>query len=375
MIEIRGTGHIYRNPKPHLRARHAWHPTLVVIDENELIAAFDIGEAVESLDYRTYISRSDDGGQTWDAPVPMLPDNLIQYPTRRTTHIGRPRRMSDGELVAFVARFYRDDPEQGIWNPDTTGLVEMDLMVARSTDDGLTWGQPQHISPPLVGQPFEVCHTIVELADDRWLAPVSCLRCWDGAAPNGLKVIGLVSADQGVTWPTYVDILDDFANGVVHFEQSVVQLADERLLAVGWGFDERIGKTKAVNYAVSQDGKTFSTPPRPTGLNGETSKLLALPDGRVVCVYRGIDPPGLCGTIAHLDGEEWRHDEPQVLWQGDRLTRMFGEATATEELRSLKLGCPNLALLPDGDVLVAFWCHEDEVYNIRWVRLVVGGFL
>ena len=54
MIEIRGTGHIYRNPKPHLRARHAWHPTLVVIDHNELIAAFDIGEAVESLDYRTY---------------------------------------------------------------------------------------------------------------------------------------------------------------------------------------------------------------------------------------------------------------------------------------------------------------------------------
>ena len=105
--------------------------------------------------------------------------------------------MSDGELVAFIARFYRDDPEQGIWNPDTTGLVEMELMVARSTDNGSTWGQPQAISPPLTGQPFEVCHTIVELADGRWLAPVSCLRCWDGAAPNGLKVIGMVSHRSG----------------------------------------------------------------------------------------------------------------------------------------------------------------------------------
>ena len=372
MIEICGTGHIYRNPTPHLRARHAWHPTLVVIDQNELIAAFDIGEAVESLDYRTYINRSHDGGQTWDAPVSIFPDNLIQHPTRRTTHIARPRRMANGELVAFTARFYRDNPEQGIWNPDTTGLVEMDLMVTRSTDDGRTWRQPQHIDPPLIGQPFEVCHTIVELANGQWLAPVSCLRCWDGEAPNGLKVIGLISADQGATWQRYMDILDDFANGVVHFEQSVVQLADGCLLAVGWGFDERSGKTKAVNYAVSNDGKTFSTPPRPTGLSGETSKLLALPDGRVVCVYRGIDPPGLCGTIVRLDGEGWRHDEPQILWQGDRLTRMFGEATATEELRSLKLGCPNLALLPDGDVLVAFWCHEDEVYNIRWIRLAVS---
>ena len=372
MIEIRGTDHIYRNPKPHLRARHAWHPTLVVIDQNRLIAAFDIGEAVESLDYRTYISRSHDSGQTWDAPVPIFPDNLIQHPTRRTTHIARPRRMSDGTLVAFIGRFYRDDPDQGIWNPDTTGLVEMDLMVARSPDDGRTWEQPHHIAPPLVGQPFEVCHNIVELTNGQWLAPVSCLRRWTGEVPNGLKVIAMVSADQGQTWHTYMDILDDFTNGIVHFEQSVVQLADGRLLAVGWGFDERSGKTKAVNYAISNDCKTFSTPPRPTGLNGETSKLLALPDGRAVCVYRGIDPPGLCGTIVRLEGDEWRHEEPQVLWQGDRLTKMFGEATATEELRSLKLGCPNLALLPDGDVLVAFWCHEDELYNIRWIRLGVS---
>ncbi len=372
MIEIRGTGHIYRNPQPHLRARHAWHPTLVVISRNELIAAFDIGEAVESLDYRTYISRSYDGGQTWDAPSPMFLDYFLRHPTRRTTHIARPRLMSDGKLVALTALFYRDNPEQGIWNPDTMGLVEMNLMLAQSPDDGWTWQQLQYIAPPLVGQPFEVCHTIVELANGQWLAPLSCLRCWDGGAPNGLKAIAMVSADQGRTWPTYIDILDDSANGIVHFEQSVVQLADERLLAVGWAFDERSGKTKAVNYAVSHDGKAFSTPPRPTGLSGETSKLLALPDGRVVCVYRGIDPPGLCGTIVHLDGEGWQHDEPQVLWQGDRLTRMFGEATATEELRSLKLGCPNLALLPNGEVLVAFWCYEDEVYNIRWIRLAVS---
>ncbi|MCE2395208.1 exo-alpha-sialidase [Candidatus Poribacteria bacterium] len=230
MIEIRGTGHIYRNPKPHLRARHAWHPTLVVIDQNELIAAFDIGEAVESLDYRTYINHSHDGGETWDAPVPMFPDNLIQHPTRRTTHIGRPRRMSDGELVAFIARFYRDDTEQGIWNPDTTGVAEMDLMVARSTDDGSTWRQLQYISPPLVGQPFEVCHTLVELADGRWLAPVSCLRCWDGSAPNGLKVIGMVSADQGVTWPTYIDISSILSSRLYSWQMNACSLLAGHLM-------------------------------------------------------------------------------------------------------------------------------------------------
>jgi hypothetical protein len=32
MIEVVETGLVYRNPKPYLRAIHAWHPTLVLLD-------------------------------------------------------------------------------------------------------------------------------------------------------------------------------------------------------------------------------------------------------------------------------------------------------------------------------------------------------
>ena len=107
----------------------------------------------------------------------MFPDKLIQHPTRRTTHIGRPKRMSDGQLVAFIARFYRDDPEQGIWNPDTTGVAEMDLMVARSTDDGSTWGEPHaHLTTSGRANPLKSVITIVELVQmvDGWLRCHAC---------------------------------------------------------------------------------------------------------------------------------------------------------------------------------------------------------
>ncbi len=59
-------------------------------------------------------------------------------------------------------------------------------------------------------------------------------------------------------------------------------------------------------------------------------------------------------------------------WQGSELTRMFGERPPGQELRDLKLGSPHMVILPNGEVLAAFWCCEEEVFNIRWLRLAIG---
>ena len=40
MIEVLDTGVVYRNPKPHLRADHTWHPSFVRLDSGELVVAF-----------------------------------------------------------------------------------------------------------------------------------------------------------------------------------------------------------------------------------------------------------------------------------------------------------------------------------------------
>ena len=72
MIEIQGTGIVYENPKPNLRSQHAFHPTIVDFGAGELLCAYDLGEAVESLDYCTYVSRSLDGGKTWRFEGPVI---------------------------------------------------------------------------------------------------------------------------------------------------------------------------------------------------------------------------------------------------------------------------------------------------------------
>lgn len=365
MISIVDHGVVYRNPKPHLRAIHAWHPSLALLDDGGLLAGFDLGQAVEALDYRTYISRSRDQGKTWDAPRPLFADPV----PRRSTHSVRLGRVKDGSIVGFGGRYYRDDAEEGVVNRANLGYVPMDLILLRSRD-GRNWEGPATIEPPLVGPGFEICHRVIELADGRWLAPTATWKGWNGAAPNGMKAIALVSRDRGKTWPEWLTIIDQYDRGVISWEQGLTELTDGRLLAVVWCFDEKSGKSLPNRFALSRDGQVFSTP-RENGLQGETAKLHTLADGRVLCLYRRLDKPGLWANLVRIDADNWINLAELAVWQGPA-SGMKGERTASDELSALKFGFPSMVELPDGSVMAVFWCVEDGIHVIRWARLAVS---
>jgi sialidase-1 len=366
MISCRETGLVYRNPKPHLQAVHAWHPSLVRLDDGELVASFDLGQGVESLDYRTYLARSGDDGRTWGPPAALLDETT----PRRSTHSIRISRTADGTLLGFGGRYYRDDPEEGLVNRSNLGYVPMDLIFLRSRDGGETWDGPTTIEPPLVGPSFEICHAILELADGTWLAPTSTWRGWDGHAPHGMKAVVLVSRDRGRSWPEYHTIMDGTDEDLVYWEQSIAPLPDGRLLAVAWVFAEQAGHSLPNRYALAADGLAFSAP-RENGLRGQTAKVLTLRDGRVLCLYRREDQPGLWAHLARIDGDEWVGLDELSLWKGAP-AGMSGRAAPGEELGALKFGYPSMVELPGGDVLAVFWCSEDGIYNIRWVRIDIG---
>jgi hypothetical protein len=59
------------------------------------------------------------------------------------------------------------------------------------------------------------------------------------------------------------------------------------------------------------------------------------------------------------------------MWEGAD-SKMEGQTNPSVEMAALKFGFPNLQLLPNGDILAAFWCCEDCIYNIRWLRISVS---
>ena len=129
MIELESTGLIYRNPKPYLRAANAMHPSLAALDDGTMLCAFDIGQGPESLDYATYLSRSDDGGTTWSTPRPLTPP--VSDP-RYANQVTRISRVGDGTLVGCGVRIYRDDPQEGFVSRDTFGYAPLDILLDAS---------------------------------------------------------------------------------------------------------------------------------------------------------------------------------------------------------------------------------------------------
>jgi sialidase-1 len=366
-LTLLSSGLIYRNPKPYLRSRQAFHPSLVGLDDSELVCSFDIGEGVESLDYRTHLSRSTDGGKTWTLEGPIFEDPIAAG----ATHSIRLSRLSDGSLVGFGARWHRLDAEQGIVSRETDGFAPMDLFLIRSTDSGRSWGEPQPLDPPVANPAFEVCHGVVELPDGAWLVPTATCKGWDGSLPAGEQAVLFRSEDQGESWPSHASTFRQ--SGVNYWEQSVVPLGGDRLLAVGWAHEFTTGRNLPTPYVLSDDGgKTFSSPLE-TGFLGQTCKALHLGDDRLLCVYRRSDRPGLWATLARLNGGAWCNINELPLWgAGLASSGMEGEAGTYDELSELHFGYPSLDRTSGNEVLVAFWCLEGWTCSIRWIRIGLG---
>jgi BNR repeat protein len=364
MIE---TGLIYRNPKPHLYSRQAAFPSLALLPSGEMLASFAIGSGFEAADQHTELAQSSDGCRTWQLAGAVF-NERTDRPTSANVRISR---MPDGELIAFGVRADRSRADEGLTNPETQGFVETELIMLRSSDDGHTWQGPAIVEPPLVGPSFELCSPVVPLRDGRWLWPTSTWKGWDGECPAGMKAIALVSHDRGQTWTEYVDVMDGTAEDVIYWEQKIVDMGDGRLLAVCWTHDLAEGADREVHYAISEDyGRSFG-PPRRTGLHGQTSTPIYLGDGRLVCIYRRTDRPGLWAAYARIDGGQWVSDAQLPLWGHDRAgaANIVGGENLSREFTTLKFGLPAGLPLPDGQIYVAFWCVEECIYNIRWFRI------
>lgn len=367
-IKCAGTGLIFRNPKPHVRSVHAYFPSVAVTANGELLAALVLGEAFESPNCRTNVARSTDNGETWQLEGPIYPGTT----DRLTSDASRITALPNGKVVAFMVRADRTDhPDEGLTNPENLGFVPTELMILRSRDDGRTWTEPQVFTPPLIGPSFELCSPITPLRDGRWLLPTATWHDWNGNCPNGLKMVAFVSYDRGETWPEYVDVMADPEQHVIYWESKIVEFSDGRLLAATWAYDRVAAQDHPNQYAISHDGGNTWSLPKSTGLLGQTLTPFLLDDGRILCVYRRMDKPGLWANLSHLENDEWVNDSCAPLW-GAQIAGLTGASdNMVENFQVLRFGAPCITRLSEGTILVAFWCYEDCVSNIRWFKLQV----
>ncbi len=365
-IELLNTGLIYRSPQPHVRSVHAYFPSVVCMNNGEMLATLVLGEAFEATNLRTHVARSLDNGDTWQLESPVYEGTS----DRITSDASRITAMPDGEIVLLMHRADRTNhPDEGFTNHANMGFVPVEMLLWRSRDYGRSWAGPETIQPPLVGPCFELCCPVTALSDGRWILPTSTWRDWEGYCPDGMRMVALVSHDHGETWPEYWDVMRDEAQRVIYWESKIVQMPDGLLLAVAWAYDEAAAHDLPNQYGVSTDGGETWSAPSSTGLLGQTLTPFVLGDGRVLCVYRRMDESGLWANMSHLEGSKWVNDEAFPLWGARAQGLTSTSENMAQNFTVLRFGAPCIAGLPDGTIFVAFWCYEDCVSNIRWLKL------
>jgi hypothetical protein len=159
---------------------------------------------------------------------------------------------------------------------------------------------------------------------------------------------------------------------VIYWESKIVELPGGELLAVAWAYDEAAGEDLPNQYAISTNGGQTWSAPRSTRLQGQTLTPFVLEDGRVLCVYRRMDEPGLWANLCHLEGGEWINDACAPLWGAGTsgLTGASGDMVANFHV--LRFGAPCINTASDGAIFVAFWCYEECISVIRWYKIAVG---
>lgn len=365
-IQITGEGLIYRNPKPHVISRHAYFPWVVKADGGELIASFVLGEAFESVNCSTYISKSKDQGDTWSEPKPIisLADRVMKSDCARITHIG------PDHLATIMVRSDRSaHPDDGLANPENMGFCPTELLSVHSYDNGDSWMVEQIIEPPLVGPSFEACNAIMVLSDGKWVWTTSTWKAWDGYNPTGMKMIALVSSDDGSTWSEYWNLMDGTADNVIYWEGKLVELSNGILLSTAWAYDEKNGNDLPNQYALSKDGGKTWSKPASMEIQGQTMATVSLPDEKVAVVYRRMDKAGLWMNILSYQNNGLKDLASLCLWDGVQAAQK--NANMVTEFNELKFGAPCITKISDRVLFISFWCYEKMVSNIRWIRVEI----
>lgn len=360
-MKVKFSSLIYDNPLPQLRSRQAAFPFLAELDDGTILAAYQIGEAFESVDGTSYISKSTDGGKTWSGPYPMFDKSGEVIPI---TDCCKVTSLGGGKLVGIGYEYDRTHPEWPIGNPQTGGLIDDRVYITRSHDNGQTWSAHESVANHW-GLHTEASAPITVLKNGDWITPITGFPDWSGKMSDRLCGRLLRSSDEGKTWNDDTVCMEFDGDCVTCYEQRACQLEKSgAIVVIGWNENVQSGERLNNHYTISYDnGKTFCKP-IDTGVHGQASSVCAIGEDKLLALHavrRDTDEPGIYGYIVDLADGRWNIQEQQLIWAPS--TPVLRDAKAADIFAFLKFGQPGAIRLKNGDIMMSHWFASDGQYK------------
>jgi hypothetical protein len=283
-------GGTQRHPGGSRARRQRGFTSLVQLPNEDLLLTYRLGVGRDrTANGVQMLTRSTDGGQTWDEPIPVF-----AQPGWDCFGMAGLKLLPDGTVLLFLGRS-RTRPGVGL---ETKAFIGLETFVTRSTDHGHTWSDlsgPLKIFPGITE--FFGCAQVPQLEDGRLMLGV--IGTPAGYADWASAII--YSSDNCQTFHDLTIIAD--TPGMDFCDNDLIRLDDGRWLAV-----IRTDQPPFESYQSysADDGRTWS-PVEPCGFKGQNPTLFRLPSGAIVCAYRDREPgrPGLSCSVTNDGGGTW----------------------------------------------------------------------
>jgi hypothetical protein len=344
--------------------------------DGAIMCVYRRGTAKHSRDGVLLAQSSRDGGASWSAPVVVFDGMRGDAP--ESVHTGVVCNVN-GTVVTFFKTVEAKDADVYIFSEEGRRLRQRAYM-CRSADAGRTWSRPIEIQ--LEGGPrdtFLGSRPLV-LPSGRIFIPV------EATGEHGQQLMmGCFSDDGGQTLSPLFPIAHDPSGKLGFGDGKVARLPDGRIVMLLWTYLNQTEETiSAHRCESSDDGCTWSAP-QPTNVVCQIMTPLGLNDGSLIAAGNVRTPPEGIRLFCSADaGASWI-GTPIQLWDA-RQRKVTGEPLAIgaaspagqkiwSELPAFTFGCPELAALADGDVLLAYYAELGGVTHVRACRFAFSeGF-
>ena len=344
-------------------------PRLVLANNGTLVCVFMMQSKLGINDFIPVLSRSRDNGLSWRDEGPLWPSKIGKF-----SFFVALSKDAAGNLFVFGSRYPIDNPGESFWSEETQGLKQNELIWAISSDHGKSWSQPTVIPMPIPGSAEAPGPMIITRAGTM-VAPYSPYNTFDPTVKvDRGQVVAMVSRDRGRTW-THTSMIRFAEPNSGAAEAWCYELSDGRLLGTTWHTDYTTGDARREHpnkYALSRDGGVTWNPTRSTGTMGHTTALAALPNGQALFIYvkrKPAEDVGIWAVVAAPTDKDFGIKHQQRIWSVEKPTQKEGAAATHESWTGFNFGEPAAVVLPNDEILVAYWFIANEFSGIGTVRL------
>jgi hypothetical protein len=373
VIEASGAQHSVLHRDPHAYSAHAHIAQLSggewLVVFNQTIRRPIILHPPQDPEFRNWLIRSPDEGQSWGAPQAAPSYDWSGTECAGLTDLGGGRVM----LNQWRFHWYPLDAARARPDRDTLKFPEAlvrDLALSPEiAPQKALLENPEALAPWARGGGITVAH-LSEDGGRSWLetrtldtSPFSGGYGMRGALvlpnrdillpltdiPHYRQIFVLRSGDGGRNWKKAV--LAAAKEGSEFEEPHMIRLSNGRLLML-----MRDNGTRHLHSVFSDDEGRSWSPPRSLPIEGYPPHLLALGDGRILCTYGWRQPDfGIRGVISADGGESWDIE---------------GTIRIRGGLPNRDLGYPCTVMAKDGSLFTVYYGQEADgvtcIMGTRW---------